>query len=160
MILHSIYIFSLIFILVFIFSSLDHTVGLTLTWKRGPIYCSAITKRLLLSKYPNLELLTTGLEMNMPHWIYLDEEKTEGVTVTFFDANHILGAIMILFQGKIGTILHTGDFRYTNEMLNNNILFPLNLRNNQYRQIAIDIDHLILDRSSCLMPTPVSFIVM
>ena len=81
--------------------------------------------------------------MNEPHWIYLDKEKTEGVTVTFFDADHILGAIMILFQGKIETIVHAGNFRYTNAMNNNTILFPINLRDNQYRQIAIDMDHLI-----------------
>jgi len=96
-----------------------------------------------------VEEYVIALELNIPHWIYLNEQKTEGVTVTFFDANHILGAVMILFQGKMGTILHTGDFRYTPQMLNNNIIFPLKLRNDQYRQIAIDIDHLILDNTFC-----------
>jgi len=87
--------------------------------------------------------------MNVGHWIYLSSEKREGVTVYLFDANHILGSVMILFQGKMGTILHTGDFRYTERMFNNPILFPMDLRNEQYKQIAIDIDHLILDNTFC-----------
>lgn len=87
--------------------------------------------------------------MDVEHWIYLDASKTEGVTVRFFDANHILGAVMILFQGKMGTILHTGDFRYTERMLDNHILFPPHLRNEQLKNIAIDIDQLVLDNTFC-----------
>lgn len=50
--------------------------------------------------------------MDEEHWIYIDESKKEGITVTFFDAYHCPGAVMILFKGKMGTVLHTGDFRF------------------------------------------------
>jgi DNA cross-link repair 1B protein len=39
------------------------------------------------------------------------------VTATAFDANHCAGSIMILFQGYFGNILHTGDFRFHEKML-------------------------------------------
>ncbi len=87
--------------------------------------------------------------MNVEHWIYLNQEKTEGVSVHLFDANHILGAAMILFRGKMGTILHTGDFRYTDRMLENPVLFPPHLKNERLKQIAIDIDQLVLDNTFC-----------
>lgn len=128
---------------------LDHTTGLSTTWNRGTIYCSAITKRLLIDKFPNLEGLVVGLELEVAHWVYLRADRSEGVTVNFFDANHILGSVMILFRGHMGTVLHTGDFRYTERMFNNPILFPIHLRNDKYKQIAIDVDHLVLDNTFC-----------
>ena len=42
---------------------------------------------------------------------------TENMTVTLIDANHCAGAVMFLFQGYFGCILHTGDFRYFDGML-------------------------------------------
>ena len=35
----------------------------------------------------------------------------EMISVTPLDANHCLGAVMYLFEGYFGRILHTGDFR-------------------------------------------------
>ena len=43
--------------------------------------------------------------------VALDDTGTENMTVTAIDANHIPGALMFLFEGYFGTILHTGDFR-------------------------------------------------
>lgn len=32
--------------------------------------------------------------------------------MTFFDANHCAGAVMVLFEGYFGRFLYTGDFRF------------------------------------------------
>lgn len=46
-----------------------------------------------------------------------------------FDAKHIPGSAMILFEGYMGRILITGDFRYNFDMvLENEILFPQKIR--------------------------------
>lgn len=50
--------------------------------------------------------------MDEEHWIYLDDEKKEGVSVVLMDAFHCPGAVMFLFKGKMGNVLHTGDFRF------------------------------------------------
>jgi DNA cross-link repair 1B protein len=55
--------------------------------------------------------------MDQEHWIYVDEQKKEGVSVMLMDACHCPGAVMFLFRGKMGTVLHTGDFRYSECML-------------------------------------------
>ncbi|XP_075220943.1 5' exonuclease Apollo-like [Lycorma delicatula] len=39
--------------------------------------------------------------------------------VTLIDANHCPGSVMFLFQGNFGTVLCTGDFRYTPDLLKN-----------------------------------------
>lgn len=45
--------------------------------------------------------------------MFLDEAKTESMTVTAIDANHCPGSVMFLFVGYFGTVLHTGDFRWS-----------------------------------------------
>lgn len=85
--------------------------------------------------------------MDEEHWIYMDSNKKEGVSVTFIDACHCPGAVMILFKGKMGTVLHTGDFRLSENMFKNEILFPPNLRNPQMKGISIPVDYLFLDNT-------------
>ncbi|XP_049688128.1 5' exonuclease Apollo isoform X3 [Accipiter gentilis] len=77
----------------------DHTVGLSSTWSR-PLYCSPLTARLLHRR----------LQVGQSH--ALGDE----VTVTLLDSNHCPGSVMFLFEGAFGTILYTGDFRYTSAM--------------------------------------------
>jgi DNA cross-link repair 1A protein len=70
------------------------------------------TRVLLLDLYPNLETRTIGLELNQRHQIFIDKEHTETVQVTMFDSNHCPGSVIMLFEGKMGRVIHTGDFRF------------------------------------------------
>jgi DNA cross-link repair 1B protein len=112
----------------------DHLQGLRKDWTAGPLYASAVTKSLILQKFgmsPAVvvcfghlccsilacfsvvwnAVLQNALPLDEPQTLYLDDAKTQSVRVTFMDANHCPGAVMILFEGFFGTYLHTGDFR-------------------------------------------------
>jgi len=57
---------------------------------------------------------------------------------------------MILFTGYMGTILHTGDFRYSKKMPNElKALYPETKRNSRNETVSIHIDELILDATYC-----------
>lgn len=116
----------------------DHTAGLTSTWSNKSIYCSPVTATLLKLKLQVKEKWIHPLELGEPCMLPLDDIGKERLTVTLMDANHCPGAVMFLFQGYFGTILYTGDFRYTPSMLREQCL-----RNN------ITIDILYLDNTNC-----------
>ncbi|NXM17609.1 DCR1B exonuclease, partial [Ploceus nigricollis] len=59
------------------------------------------------------------------------------VTVTLIDSNHCPGSVMFLFEGTFGTILYTGDFRYTSAMQDEPVLRGRH------------IDRLYLDNTHC-----------
>lgn len=87
----------------------DHYRGLGSHFQQGPIYCSPTTARLL----ERITLVDS-------QWIVpkrnLEPFLVEQVQVTFMDANHCPGSVMILFQTPEGSnYLHTGDMRYTSE---------------------------------------------
>ena len=92
-------------------------------------------------------LIKIELEMDEEHWIYVDEKKKEGVSVVLMDAFHCPGAVMFLFKGKMGTVLHTGDFRFSELMFNNPFLFPESRKNKDMKGISIDVDYLFLDNT-------------
>lgn len=94
----------------------DHTVGLSSTWAR-PLYCSPITAFLLHRQLQVSKKWIRALEVGESHVLPLDETGQETMTVTLMDANHCPGSVMFLFEGYFGTILYTGDFRYTPSML-------------------------------------------
>ena len=121
--------------------------GLTPSWNYGTIYASKISKTLITDRYPNLKDLVIDLEMDQEHWIYCDEAKKEGVSVMLMDACHCPGAVMLLFRGKMGTVLHTGDFRFSASMFENPILFPREMRNERETGISIEVDTLMLDNT-------------
>ena len=71
----------------------------------GTIYCSPITARLV---HQRLKVPMGRLQVVPLH----SPVEVAGVTVTFVDAHHCPGAVMILFEapGKL-PLLHTGDCR-------------------------------------------------
>ncbi|XP_054819313.1 uncharacterized protein LOC129318516 [Prosopis cineraria] len=89
---------------------LDHYQGLTKSFNRGKIYCSSITARLV-----NMNI---GIPFEKLHVIPLNEKSNiAGIDVTFLDANHCPGSVIILFQPPSGkAVLHTGDFRFSQEI--------------------------------------------
>ncbi|XP_052208603.1 uncharacterized protein LOC127812256 isoform X3 [Diospyros lotus] len=92
----------------------DHTVGLSPTWKQGPLFCSRTTAKLFPVKFPgfNLSLLRV-LEIGHWHSLSLASPSTGSDTtlqVMAIDADHCPGAVMYLFYGEFGCMLYTGDF--------------------------------------------------
>mmetsp|Transcript_3902 Transcript_3902/g.4601 ORF Transcript_3902/g.4601 Transcript_3902/m.4601 type:complete len:95 (+) Transcript_3902:176-460(+) len=90
---------------------------------------SFLSKKLILERFPGLRDYVVDLEMDEEHWIYLDEDKRDGVQVVLMDAFHCPGAVMFLLKGKMGTVLHTGDFRFSEAMFENEWLCPRGRRN-------------------------------
>ena len=94
----------------------DHTVGLRDGWKGGTVFCSEITKRLIELQFQDVSEHLIALPMNESVLFGVDEDGKH-VNVTLLDANHCPGAVMFLFEGAFGRVLHTGDFRYSPKML-------------------------------------------
>lgn len=115
----------------------DHIVGLSSTWTR-PLYCSPITAHLLHRHLKVSKQWIHALEIGESHVLPLDEFGRETMTVTLMDANHCPGSVMFLFEGYFGTILYTGDFRYTPSMLKEPAL-----------AVGKQIDTLYLDNTNC-----------
>ncbi|KAK4393580.1 DNA ligase 6, partial [Sesamum angolense] len=107
----------------------DHYTGLSPQWSKGIIYCSSITANLLhqILKIPRPFILP--LPLSQPVII-------DGAEVWLVDANHCPGAVQFLFKvpascdggaGSSGVVtyekyVHTGDFRYCDEMKNESAL--------------------------------------
>ncbi|XP_006895786.1 PREDICTED: 5' exonuclease Apollo [Elephantulus edwardii] len=115
----------------------DHTVGLNSTWAR-PLYCSPVTAHLLHRRLQVSKQWIRALEVGESHVLPLDEFGQETMTVTLIDANHCPGSVMFLFEGYFGTILYTGDFRYTPSMLKEPVL-----------SLGKQIHTLYLDNTNC-----------
>ncbi|CAA0838560.1 sterile alpha motif (SAM) domain-containing protein [Striga hermonthica] len=94
----------------------DHYQGLTKSFCHGIIYCSLITAKLV-----NLKI---GIPWDKIQVLPLNQKiSIAGTDVTCFDANHCPGAIIILFEPPNGKpVLHTGDFRFCEEMKELSIL--------------------------------------
>ena len=120
----------------------DHLCGLHNGWKNGKIYCSEQTKQLLLSMFELNINLIVSFPLDYPNILKLRESY---VTVTFVDANHCPGSIMVKICGDFGCRLHSGDFRFDYDL--------------HQRQIFKGINFLFLDTTffhpSWRMPTKV-----
>jgi DNA cross-link repair 1A protein len=84
----------------------DHYQGLNSKFNRGIVYCSPITAALVQTvlRVPSKFIQIVPLRTTV---------VVEDVEVTFFDANHCPGAVVLLFRLRDGSLhLHTGDFRF------------------------------------------------
>ncbi|XP_077566233.1 protein artemis isoform X2 [Stigmatopora nigra] len=84
--------------------------------RKVKLYCSLVTKELLLSKRQYLfwKDYIVPLELESPtHISLLDQSsgKSEELVVTLLPAGHCPGSVMFLFEGCRGNVLYTGDFR-------------------------------------------------
>ena len=62
--------------------------------------------------------------MDAPFEVW-DPKSRAMLTCTFVDAGHCPGAVIIIFEGFAngrGPVIHTGDFRYYNELMENQTL--------------------------------------
>jgi DNA cross-link repair 1A protein len=126
----------------------DHYIGLTASWKHGPIYCSKVTGNLVRQQ----------LRVD-PKWVVdLDFEKktevpgTEGVSVTMISANHCPGSSLFLFEKEAGKgkvlrqqrVLHCGDFRACQAHIEHPLLRPdvLDAVSGKNRQQKLDACYL------------------
>ncbi|XP_046577035.1 protein artemis-like [Haliotis rubra] len=83
------------------------------------LYCSAVTQTLLLTdpQYMHLRKFIKVLDVGVPTTVTIpdkggDVKKVSTVLVTPLGAGHCPGSLMFLFEGKEGTCLYTGDFRW------------------------------------------------
>ncbi|XP_062618809.1 protein artemis-like isoform X1 [Saccostrea cucullata] len=84
------------------------------------LYCSEVTKILLMEKHPKLEKFVRTLPVAEPTVIPIpepDKAKKDKVTVTLIHASHCPGSVMFLFEGFDGTVLYTGDFRWESDQV-------------------------------------------
>jgi len=66
-----------------------------------------------------------------------------------FDSNHCPGSVMFLFEGYMGKILHTGDMRWNNWMMDDMLyIFPQDKRISE-ENCSIIIDELYYDNTYC-----------
>ncbi|XP_038701091.1 DNA cross-link repair 1A protein isoform X2 [Tripterygium wilfordii] len=110
---------------------MDHYQGLTKSFCHGKIYCSLITARLVNMKigipWDRLQVLPLNQKISIAE-----------INVTCLDANHCPGAIIILFEPRNGkAVLHTGDFRFSEEMASMSLLR------------TCPVDTVILDTTYC-----------
>ncbi|KAL3473357.1 cytochrome P450-domain-containing protein [Aspergillus californicus] len=105
----------------------DHYIGLSKSWRHGPIYCSKATGNLVRQQLSVDPKWVVDLEF---------EKKTEvpgtGAQVTMIEANHCPGSAIFLFEKAISSgpstriqrVLHCGDFRASPQHVRHAILRP------------------------------------
>lgn len=106
----------------------DHYIGLTASWRHGPIYCSKVTANLVRQQ----------LRVDSKWVVPLEFEKTtevpgtDGSQVTLIEANHCPGSAIFMFEKRLGQgpsarlqrVLHCGDFRASPAHVQHALLRP------------------------------------
>ncbi|KAL6582658.1 hypothetical protein OROMI_004736 [Orobanche minor] len=117
----------------------DHTKGIA-AHASYPIYSTLLTRTLILQYYPQLDgFLFIGIEVGQSLVV---EDPDGNFMVTAFDANHCPGAVMFLFEGNFGNILHTGDCRLTPDCL---LSLPDKYVGTKAKEPRCPLDYIFLD---------------
>ncbi|KAJ9223928.1 hypothetical protein DTO027B5_507 [Paecilomyces variotii] len=126
----------------------DHYVGLTSSWRHGPIYCSRVTANLVRQQLKVDPKWVVDLEFETT----TEVPGTEGVRVTMIPANHCPGSSLFLFEKTIGSgpssrlhrVLHCGDFRACPAHVQHPMLRPeaIDVVTGKTRQQRIDVCYL------------------
>lgn len=126
----------------------DHYIGLTASWKHGPIYCSKVTGSLVKQQLRTAAKFVVELEFDK----HYDIPGTDGASVTMIPANHCPGSSLFLFEKYVGAgpnkrtkrILHCGDFRACPEHIGHPLLKPdvQDMVSGKVRQQKIDLCYL------------------
>ncbi|XP_015066696.1 DNA ligase 6 isoform X2 [Solanum pennellii] len=92
----------------------DHYTGLSSNWSKGIIFCSSTTANLLIEVLNVPAQYVVSLPLS-------EAVLIDGSEVFLIDANHCPGAVQFLFKvpvsdGKFERYVHTGDFRYCDDM--------------------------------------------
>ncbi|KAK8914175.1 hypothetical protein KSP39_PZI023623 [Platanthera zijinensis] len=94
----------------------DHLSGIS-DFFFFPIYCTRLTKTIVRFLFPQLDdSLFIEIELGVSVVI---KDQHGNFSVRAFDANHCPGAVMFLFEGEFGNVLHTGDCRLNPECVQN-----------------------------------------
>ncbi|KAJ8618839.1 hypothetical protein MRB53_015025 [Persea americana] len=116
-----------------------------------PIYTTQLTKSLIIQHIPQFHP-SLFVEIEVGQSVVIDDPDYP-FSVTAFDANHCPGAVMFLFEGDFGNVLHTGDCRLTPECLQK---LPMKYITRKGRETEGSLDYLFLDCTfaSCLLKLP------
>ncbi|KAF3791778.1 5' exonuclease Apollo [Nymphaea thermarum] len=117
----------------------DHASSIS-NYASFPIYATRITKHLIIRQFPQV-CDSLFVEMRVGEPIVVDDPDCR-FTFTAFDANHCPGAVMLLFEGEFGNILHTGDCRLTADCIQ---CLPMKYVSMRGRKPLICLDYLFLD---------------
>jgi DNA cross-link repair 1A protein len=115
----------------------DHTNGLDtfLESNRGIIYCSEVTKRLVMARHPKISterftVISPNENLVIPNIL---------VSVTVYNANHCAGSLMFLFTTpRHERILYTGDFRFERNTFSYDFISEMFSELNNVDQLYID----------------------
>lgn len=114
----------------------DHLHGLGPSFT-GRIISTEITSLVARQRTNASSAVFTPLPLNERTKLNLPCTKQGDVFVTLLPTFHCYGACMFLFEGPFGTVLHTGDFRATDDVLAT------------VRPLAGRVDMLFLDCTYC-----------
>uniref|UniRef100_A0A0D9V8L4 DNA repair metallo-beta-lactamase domain-containing protein n=1 Tax=Leersia perrieri TaxID=77586 RepID=A0A0D9V8L4_9ORYZ len=117
----------------------------------GAVYATRLALDLAVRHFPLLEMGKV-VEMEVGKTVVVDD-PAGAFSVTAYDANHCPGAVMFLFEGQFGSILHTGDCRLTPDCVQN---LPLKYIAKKGKENICRLDFVFLDCtfSKCFLKLP------